>query len=375
MTPNADGNQTHAAADAPVLSPADDDLPPGNHALEIAARRGIGPLSPSGREVWHGNTKPCVSCGQLVPRDDDECDQCGQDLRERMLDTMRAYAGPWYVLEHVRPFPGVRFERLVRQIHRGVLTETSIVRGPTTDHQWCFAAETPGLSKYFGRCWHCHGQVEPTDTHCPSCLTHLDGILHAAPLPKRQVGPGRSPGQASRSLAPAFWPVSRSASASDLAQTTDAAPQGSGTPTLTQELRELSEVVGSPEVSRAAGLVEDPPRIAGLRAIWVVSALLVVFVIVLVAVVRMRQAPPPPGRTSPADTNHVLPLLQPSAKPAGDTGSPAGDTGAEAPASNASRVPDADHEETKQAKPASEPAGSMEQPAEQPSETSAGWHG
>ncbi len=66
------------------------ELPPGSHPLEVAARRGIGPLSPRGREVWHGHARPCVSCGQLVLHDAAECDECGQDLSQEMLEKMRA---------------------------------------------------------------------------------------------------------------------------------------------------------------------------------------------------------------------------------------------------------------------------------------------
>ncbi|MBI1825411.1 MAG: zinc ribbon domain-containing protein [Planctomycetes bacterium] len=151
----------------------DDDLPPGNHALEVAARRGFGPLSSQGKNIWHGEATPCVSCGQLVERGAATCEDCGQDLSDEMVDKMRQHAGPWFVLEHIRPFPGVSLERIVRQIRRGFVTETSIVRGPATDFQWRFAVETPGLCRYFGKCWRCHHGVSATDTYCPNCLSHL----------------------------------------------------------------------------------------------------------------------------------------------------------------------------------------------------------
>ena len=151
----------------------DDELPPGDHALEVAARKGFGPLSPVAKRVWHGDASPCVTCGQLVHLDNDRCDHCGQDLREEMIEKMRTHAGPWYVLEHLRPFPGVSLDRIVRQIRRGIITETSIVRGPSTDYQWRFAVETPGLCRYFAKCWHCHHVVSPSDTYCQSCLSHL----------------------------------------------------------------------------------------------------------------------------------------------------------------------------------------------------------
>ncbi|MEK6676005.1 MAG: hypothetical protein AABZ47_10170 [Planctomycetota bacterium] len=164
----------HSSASPPLIGPlTDPDMPPGDHPLEVAARRGMGPLSPLGRNVWHGQGTPCVSCGQLVGRDEPTCGHCGQDLSQKMLSRMKAHAGPWYVFEHVRPFPGVSFQRLVRQIRRGVLTETSIIRGPATDHQWRFAVETPGVCLYFGKCWHCHGDAITSATRCAHCGAHL----------------------------------------------------------------------------------------------------------------------------------------------------------------------------------------------------------
>lgn len=156
--------------------PSQDSLPPGNSAVEIAARKGFGPLSSLVEAAWHGDSRPCASCGQLVRRSADVCASCGEDLSADMAERMRAFAGPWYVLDHVRPFPGVTCERFVRQIRRGVLTETTVVRGPTTDHQWRFAAEAPGLSKYLGLCWKCQGRVIPQETKCSSCGVGLGDL-------------------------------------------------------------------------------------------------------------------------------------------------------------------------------------------------------
>ena len=127
----------------PEPNPVPSETPANLSVLELAAQRGIGPLSEFGQSVWHGQSKPCVSCGQLVGRAATACDRCGQDLGQDMLEKMQAHAGPWYVQEHVRPFPGVSLERLIRQIRRGVLTRTTVVRGPTTFHQWRFASLSP----------------------------------------------------------------------------------------------------------------------------------------------------------------------------------------------------------------------------------------
>ena len=143
-------------------------------AVEQGAVRSIGPLSPLGKRVWHGESRPCVSCGQLVRRTAARCDQCGQVLSGEMIYRMRQHSGPWYVHEHVRPFPGVSKERLILQIRRGVLTPTTIIRGPGTHHQWRYAAETPGISKYLGVCWACQATVHADDAVCPVCRTNLD---------------------------------------------------------------------------------------------------------------------------------------------------------------------------------------------------------
>ena len=143
-------------------------------AVEQGAARGIGPLSPLGKLVWHGESRPCVSCGQLVRRTAARCDHCGQVLSGEMMYRMRQHSGPWYVHEHVRPFPGVSKQRLILQIKRGVLTPTTIIRGPGTHHQWRYAGETPGISRYLGICWACQSAVHEDDTTCPVCRKNLE---------------------------------------------------------------------------------------------------------------------------------------------------------------------------------------------------------
>lgn len=146
----------------------------GLSAVERAAKIGLGPMSPLAQKVWHGDSKPCVSCGELVRITDNTCRYCSQDLSVEMLIRMQQHSGPWYVHEHVRPFPGVSMERLIRQANRGIVTATTIVRGPYTDHQWRFAALTPELCKYVGTCWNCQGAASASDTYCHHCAVNLD---------------------------------------------------------------------------------------------------------------------------------------------------------------------------------------------------------
>ena len=268
----SDSTTTENMSDADV----DDGLPPGDHALEIAARRGFGPLSPVARQVWHGEASPCVSCGQLVRRDADHCDDCGQDLRDPALEKMRFHAGPWFVLEHIRPFPGVSLERIIRQIHRGLITETSIVRGPSTDFQWRFAVETPGLCRYFGRCWHCHHEVTPSDTYCQACLSYLS---YERP---------HSETRAERSLPDALGPIARA---------TVRAPSDArgerihpGPPSLPSsgELGRLAGAVRNLETIPSLPARDAPARIGPFRVSWIALGLLVLAGVALIVVARIR---------------------------------------------------------------------------------------
>jgi hypothetical protein len=257
---------------------SDGELPPGNHPIEVAARNGFGPLSARAREVWHGDGMPCVSCGALVPRTQESCPHCEQDLRADMLAKMRAYAGPWYVYEHVRPFPGVTFERLVRQIQRGLLTETSIVRGPSTNHQWRFAVETPGLSRYFGRCWRCHVGVMLADTHCTACR---------APLLAEGFEGSSGPVLSAMSSAPRTRPESR-APLSEPASGHLA--DGEAGNAEWAALRAALQAV--PHDHKPS---EGPPRFAGFRAAWIVGVLALALMVGLLSVATIRGRQTAPG--------------------------------------------------------------------------------
>ena len=238
-----DDPESSAASEQPINPNLGDDLPPGDHPCEVAARNGFGPLSPKAREVWHGDAQPCVSCGQLVRREETQCEHCGQNLSPDMLEKMRANAGPWFVFEHVRPFPGVSLDLIVRQIRRGVLTEASIVRGPATQYQWRFAVETPGLCRYFGWCWRCHGEVSPSDSQCPKCHAFLG---FEPPRPKSET-------------------VKQSS-----------------------ELRELSAAVDLAEAPAHEAIWDEPPRLGRISVTWIALALIIIVILVLMWITQMR---------------------------------------------------------------------------------------
>jgi hypothetical protein len=182
-----------------------------------------------------------------------------------MITKMQAHCGPWYVHEHVRPFPGVSLERLIRQARRGNLTATTIVRGPTTYHQWRFAAETPGLSKYVGKCWNCQATVAENATYCHTCDVHLD----------RPVGEPAEEGAAP-------------------AESTESELQR-----LTMALRSTPRPAEGEAPERAAPAVANESRAIRIPVTIVIAILMVLAIVALLAVVRLRersvQPLPPPG--------------------------------------------------------------------------------
>ena len=234
-------------------------------AVELGAKHGLGPLGPQGRTVWHGEARPCVSCGLLIKRTASRCDHCGQLLTGDMIQKMRRHSGPWYVLEHVRPFPGVSRERLILQIRRGMLTQTTIIRGPETHHQWRFAGETPGISKYLGVCWACQATVHEDDTTCAVCRKKLD-----------------SDGE-------------------------EVLIEGDETLNVPKpELDKLKDVVRSAAPRRRAP--DEPARIGTIPAWWFVAALIVVLMAVVYFVAQTRQHTPVNGMR---DASDAVPLVLP----------------------------------------------------------------
>lgn len=238
-----------------------DDSADGNHPSEIAARQGYGPLSPLASQVWHGESKPCVTCGQLVQRDAAECAHCGQNLQPEMIDKMRARAGPWYVLEHLRPFPGVGLDLIIRQIRRGLITETSIVRGPSTDYQWRYAVETRGLSKYFNRCWNCYTLLTPADTYCQSCKEYL--LFDQAQ--SVQSAPNSGIQNVAATLHEMTPPVLKN----------------------TDDLNMLRDALNQVPVQQHE-LTDEPSTIAGFHVAWVGAAILVTVILGLIWITSLR---------------------------------------------------------------------------------------
>jgi hypothetical protein len=209
------------------------------------------------------------------------CDYCGQNLSEGMIGKMLAHAGPWYVLEHVRPFPGVSLERIVRQISRGLIEPTTIVRGPETGHQWRFAVETPGLCRFFGLCWHCHEIVSETDEYCGACSSDLCFKFQRA-------ASGRTAPRSSTSTAgQARQPVAAPPSETPMAPWTEFKNVG-WEASERDELRQLSAALKDVPAPAFDPEADAVPRVAGVRPFWIMAALLLLVIVVLVLVAHWR---------------------------------------------------------------------------------------
>lgn len=287
-----DEQRQDGAAEAAVVSDGEV-YAPGNSAVEIAARRGFGPLLAKASEQWHGDSRPCVSCGQLVRRDADACVACGEDLSDDMLRKMRQAAGPWYVLEHVRPFPGVTLDRLVRQVRRGVLTRTTIVRGPTTFHQWRYAGETPGLSKFLGVCWNCQTPVGEADAACLGCGVSLDAGVPGEVAATETASPSSDSSMARVSGVLVDGAGRQSTAVVGVTQGDGVVGSGSSygagaAAGLRDDLDELRAAVSSVGQRRRGEAVDVDQRVGGVPVSWIIVAIMVSVVGLLFAIVSMR---------------------------------------------------------------------------------------
>lgn len=301
----------------PHSPPPETELPPGDHPLEIAARKGFGPMCGNAPEAWHGGAIPCVSCGQLVRRGQRECEECGQDLAPETLARMTTHAGPWFVFEHLRPFPGVSLERIVRQIRRGLITPTSIIRGPSTYYQWRFAAETPGLCRYFQVCWNCQSSVASTDAQCRACGSYLsfEGPHGQPPAPGNRPAAVQLAPDAP-ALAPPIAGVGKAGEV-DLSKYTapsagvtaaiPLAARGGADGSLFDELRtggipaqpsilELTAAISAAEFDTPPAEPLESTGLSGRAVIWIAAATVALLLIVLLALGQWRSG----KRTVPA---------------------------------------------------------------------------
>ena len=117
-----------------------------------------------------GGKYVCPFCGTQRDTDIGSCPNCSLEDSPTTRSATRSKLGPWYVLQSRNPSaPGMNFATLMVLVQKGRVTARSIVRGPTTGQFWRHAARAKGVSREFGLCWSCGGDVSKTARACPAC--------------------------------------------------------------------------------------------------------------------------------------------------------------------------------------------------------------
>lgn len=112
----------------------------------------------------------CPFCGTIGDNAEAACSRCTMENSPLTRQATKARLGPWYVLQTRNPSaPGMKYSVLLSLVKKGQITPRSIIRGPTTNQFWRFAAKVKGLSREFGICWGCGTDIEPTVDVCPHC--------------------------------------------------------------------------------------------------------------------------------------------------------------------------------------------------------------
>jgi hypothetical protein len=112
----------------------------------------------------------CPFCGAIRDEAEGVCPRCTMENTASTRQTTKSRLGPWYVLQTRNPAaPGMKFDTLLAFVRKGRVKARSIVRGPTTQQLWRFAAHVKGLSREFGVCYSCGDSIERSATVCPHC--------------------------------------------------------------------------------------------------------------------------------------------------------------------------------------------------------------
>jgi hypothetical protein len=114
--------------------------------------------------------KVCPFCGAINDNDGNACPRCLMEDTQTTRSATKSRIGPWFVLQARNPAaPGMKWHTLIELVRKGVVVPRSIVRGPTTHQLWRAAGHVKGLSREFGLCYHCGGDIDKGANQCPHC--------------------------------------------------------------------------------------------------------------------------------------------------------------------------------------------------------------
>jgi len=112
----------------------------------------------------------CPYCGNTQNEPEDRCAACGGYFDSLSLKVTQEHMGPWFVRDRHNPFrPGMSYAVLKREIEKGRIRPTTIIKGPTTRQFWSVARNVPGVAHLVGYCHACGAHVKPDDDNCSEC--------------------------------------------------------------------------------------------------------------------------------------------------------------------------------------------------------------
>ncbi len=159
-----------------------------NLELDLGRLQSRGELSPAAqvRRQLRGK-HVCPYCGTTRESDVGPCQHCSLEDSPTTRAATRGKLGPWYVLQSRNPSaPGMNFATLMLLVQKGRVTARSVLRGPTTGQFWKHAAKVKGVSREFGLCWNCGGDLSRSARACPSCKRMQEPPLN----PDQLLDPG-----------------------------------------------------------------------------------------------------------------------------------------------------------------------------------------
>ena len=112
----------------------------------------------------------CPFCGRFNSGIGQACKGCNTHDNPSTRAANVQKSGPWCVLKaNDADTREINFADLQQMIRDGELTSRTVVRGPTTGQLWRLASKVRGLSREFGLCYCCSGDIETDETVCPHC--------------------------------------------------------------------------------------------------------------------------------------------------------------------------------------------------------------